>query len=174
MHQNVNASSGNVVIGRETLKMLGTPDLIDQVGEVRLHIGPTSFLQVHHAQAERIYRLVRDWCGLKRDESALDVYCGVGGISLHLATTARQVMGQMQTSTTDWPQDALLNEGMRLLQEEKGLKAGTSYEVKIFRPDMMTAVPAQVQIGELKEIDLELEKSESEEGSATRLRLLPK
>ncbi len=93
VHQNVNASSGNVIYGRETFKVLGTPDLIDQVGDVRLRLGPTSFLQVHHAQASRIYRLVRDWCGLQSGESALDLYCGVGGISLHLAGQAHQVLG---------------------------------------------------------------------------------
>ncbi len=93
VHQNVNSSSGNVIIGRDTFKVLGTPDLIDQVGDVRLRLGPTSFLQVHHAQAARIYRLVRDWCDLQADESALDLYCGVGGISLHLASKAHRVLG---------------------------------------------------------------------------------
>ncbi len=93
VHQNVNAGSGNVILGRETYKMLGTPDLIDKVGDVRLRLGPTSFLQVHHAQATRIYRQVRDWCDLRPGESALDLYCGVGGISLHLAASARQVLG---------------------------------------------------------------------------------
>jgi len=93
VHQNVNSSTGNVIYGRETFKVLGTPDLIDQVGDVRLRLGPTSFLQVHHAQAARIYRLVRDWCDLKSGESALDLYCGVGGISLHLASKAHQVLG---------------------------------------------------------------------------------
>ncbi len=93
VHQNVNTSSGNVIFGRETYKVLGAPDLIDQVGDVRLRLGPTSFLQVHHAQAARIYRLVRDWCALREGESALDLYCGVGGISLHLAGKAHQVVG---------------------------------------------------------------------------------
>lgn len=93
VHQNVNATSGNVILGRETLNVLGTPDLIDQIGDVRLRLGPTSFLQVHHAQAARIYRLVRDWCDLRPGESALDLYCGVGGISLHLAPMAHQVLG---------------------------------------------------------------------------------
>ncbi len=93
VHQNVNSSSGNVIFGRETFKVLGTPDLIDLVGDVRLRLGPTSFLQVHHAQAARIYRLVREWCGLQAGESVLDLYCGVGGISLHLAAKAHQVLG---------------------------------------------------------------------------------
>ena len=73
--------------------MLGMPDLIDQVGDVRLRLGPTSFLQVNHAQAERIYRLVNDWCRLRQGEAVLDLYCGVGGISLHLAARGGQVIG---------------------------------------------------------------------------------
>lgn len=93
VHQNVNSSTGNVIFGRETIKVLGTPDLVDLVGDVRLRLGPTSFLQVHHTQAARIYRLVRDWCALGKGESALDLYCGVGGISLHLAGKAHQVIG---------------------------------------------------------------------------------
>ncbi|MDT8440514.1 MAG: 23S rRNA (uracil(1939)-C(5))-methyltransferase RlmD [Desulfuromonadales bacterium] len=93
VHQNVNASSGNVILGRETSRLLGLPDLIDQVGEVRLRLGPTSFLQVNHAQAARIYALVRDWCRLRADQAVLDLYCGVGGISLHLAGQARTVLG---------------------------------------------------------------------------------
>jgi 23S rRNA (uracil1939-C5)-methyltransferase len=93
IHQNVNPSSGNVIFGRETLKMLGHPDLIDQVGEVRLRLTPGSFLQVNHEQAARIYQLVRDWSELKREETAVDIYCGIGGIALHLAKDAGQVIG---------------------------------------------------------------------------------
>ena len=93
IHQNINASSGNVILGRDTVRMMGFPDLVDQVGDVRLRLGPTSFLQVHHSQAAKIYRLVRQWSGLQPGESALDLYCGVGGISLHLASVADKVIG---------------------------------------------------------------------------------
>ncbi|MBW2504111.1 MAG: 23S rRNA (uracil(1939)-C(5))-methyltransferase RlmD [Deltaproteobacteria bacterium] len=93
IHQNINASSGNVILGRDTVRLMGFPDLVDQVGDVRLRLGPTSFLQVHHAQAAKIYRLVRQWSECRAGESALDLYCGVGGISLHLASVAGQVVG---------------------------------------------------------------------------------
>ncbi|PLX95753.1 MAG: 23S rRNA (uracil(1939)-C(5))-methyltransferase RlmD, partial [Desulfuromonas sp.] len=93
VQQNVNSSSGNVVFGRETLKMLGVPDLLDQVGETRLRIAPTSFFQVNHEQAARIYALVRQWADLSRDDFALDLYCGIGGIALNLARDAGEVFG---------------------------------------------------------------------------------
>jgi len=93
IQQNVNPSSGNVIFGRETLKMLGHPDLVDQVGEVRLRLAPGSFLQVNHDQAARIYQLVRDWSQLGQTDTAVDIYCGIGGIALHLAKDAGQVIG---------------------------------------------------------------------------------
>lgn len=93
VQQNVNRSAGNVIFGRETLKMLGVPDLIDQVGEVRLRISPTSFFQVNNEQAARIYDLVRQWAALSKEDWAVDLYCGIGGIALHLARDAGGVIG---------------------------------------------------------------------------------
>jgi 23S rRNA (uracil1939-C5)-methyltransferase len=93
VQQNVNPSSGNVIFGRDTLRLVGTPDLFDQLGEVRLRIAPTAFFQVNHEQAARIYALVRQWAALTREESAVDLYCGIGGIALHLARDAGRVIG---------------------------------------------------------------------------------
>jgi len=93
VNMNVNASEGNVIFGRETKRIMGVPDLIDQVGDVRLRISPTSFFQVNNEQAARIYRLVRQWAALGKDETALDLYCGIGGIALHLAKDAGRVIG---------------------------------------------------------------------------------
>lgn len=93
VHQNVNSSSGNVIFGQETLKLHGTPDLIERVGEIRLRIAPEAFFQVNTGQAARIYALVREWAGLTRKDTAVDLYCGIGGIALHLAQDAGRVFG---------------------------------------------------------------------------------
>ncbi|WP_020676918.1 23S rRNA (uracil(1939)-C(5))-methyltransferase RlmD [Geopsychrobacter electrodiphilus] len=93
VHQNINSSTGNVVIGGDTLKLHGQPDLFDRVGNIRLRISPTSFFQVNHQQAARVYQMIREWANLNGNQSALDLYCGVGGISLHLAQDAGQVFG---------------------------------------------------------------------------------
>lgn len=93
VHQNINASSGNVILGRETMKLLGQPDLIEQIGDIRLRMAPESFFQVNTLQAARIYALVREWAALKRTDSVIDLYCGIGGIALHLARDAGRVSG---------------------------------------------------------------------------------
>jgi 23S rRNA (uracil1939-C5)-methyltransferase len=111
IHQNVNASSGNVIFGRETQKILGLPDLITRVGDVRLRISPTSFFQVNHCQAAAVYSLVRGWAGLKKEEQAFDLYCGIGGIALHLARDAGRVTGIeiLDTAARNARENARLN-----------------------------------------------------------------
>ena len=93
VHQNINASSGNVIFGQTTVKVIGADDLIDQVGDIRLRLSPTSFFQVNHHQAARIYGLVQRWANLSAGELAVDLYCGVGGIAMHLATSGAQITG---------------------------------------------------------------------------------
>lgn len=93
VQMNVNSSEGNVILGRQTVKLVGYPTLRDKIGETRLAISPTSFFQVNHEQAQRIYSLVRQWADLKSDQLALDVYCGIGGIALNLARDAGDVLG---------------------------------------------------------------------------------
>lgn len=93
VHQNINSSSGNVILGQETIKLHGLPDLIERVGDIRLRIAPEAFFQVNSLQATKIYALVREWAGLKKNDSAVDLYCGIGGIALHLAKDAGQVIG---------------------------------------------------------------------------------
>lgn len=69
-------------------------------------------------------------------------------------TISRQVMGQPQQSAVDWPADALLNEGLRLVQLKRGLTAGDVYEVSVFRPDLLMAATAKIEVGEKKLIKL--------------------
>ncbi len=93
VHQNINSSGGNVIIGQETRKVYGLPDLIDQVGDIKLRMSPESFFQVNTLQAAHIYALVRKWAGLTRQDTAIDLFCGIGGIALHLAQDAGNVFG---------------------------------------------------------------------------------
>ncbi len=63
-------------------------------------------------------------------------------------------MGTEQKSTFDWPEGALMAEGLRLLQFKNGLKEGLEYRVKVFSPAAMQALDAQVRIGAKRDVDL--------------------
>lgn len=93
VHQNINPSAGNVIFGPSTVKVIGAGDLIDRIGEVSLRLSPSSFFQVNHQQAHFIYTTIEQWASLKEGIRALDIYCGVGGIAMHLARSGAHVTG---------------------------------------------------------------------------------
>ncbi len=63
-------------------------------------------------------------------------------------------MGAEQKSTLQWPQGAVMAEGLRLLTLKKGLKEGTQYSVKIFSAGIMQALDADILIGPEQNVDL--------------------
>ncbi len=62
--------------------------------------------------------------------------------------------GAVQENTIQWPSGALMAEGLRLLELEKKLNEGTSYDVKLFSPALMAAVNTNIKIGAKQDVDL--------------------
>ncbi len=69
-------------------------------------------------------------------------------------TLVSNSLGSVRRKVIDWPEHALMAEGLRLLQESKGLKEGTEYSYKIFEPSMATVLDAKTIVGPTKPVDL--------------------
>lgn len=54
----------------------------------------------------------------------------------------------------DWPEGALMSEGMRLLHYKTGLKEGASYKAKLFEPSTLSAFDVEVNVGAKQQVDL--------------------
>ncbi len=54
----------------------------------------------------------------------------------------------------DWPEGALMSEGMRLLHYKTGLKEGASYKAKLFEPSTLSAFDVEVNVGAKRQVDL--------------------
>jgi hypothetical protein len=54
----------------------------------------------------------------------------------------------------DWPTGALMSEGVRLLHYKYGLKAGSSYSMKVFDPTAMQAIDVEVKVGSKENVNL--------------------
>jgi 23S rRNA (uracil1939-C5)-methyltransferase len=93
LHLNLNTSAGNVIVGERTERIRGAPTLAERYGEVTLVAGPTAFVQANTRMAARIYARIAALAAVRRDERVLDLYCGVGGIALTIARSAREVAG---------------------------------------------------------------------------------
>ena len=91
--QNINEERGNVIWGASSRTLAGRETLMERIGELRLVFPPGVFSQGNPATARQLYETVRAFAGLSGRETVLDLYCGVGPISLYLAAAARQVYG---------------------------------------------------------------------------------
>lgn len=93
IHQNANPSRGNTILGRDWRRLWGGPFQWEELAGVRLRVSPGSFLQVNLETAGRIYAKIAEGLELGGTEKVLDLYSGVGSISLMLAARAGKVAG---------------------------------------------------------------------------------
>ena len=119
--QNVNSSEGNVILGQQDHFLTRDHTLIEELGGVRFSISPRSFFQVNSGGARIIYEKVREWSSLTGKEVVVDLYCGIGGISLYLAAQAKSVHGieYVDAAVADAERNARLN-GVRNCTFEAG------------------------------------------------------
>ena len=109
--QNINNSSGNVIFGHKDRAITKAQTLRAHVGSKSFNLSPHSFFQVNGGAARIIYEKVRELAALKGTERVIDVYCGIGGISLFLADQAREVVGIefVEAAVADATENAALN-----------------------------------------------------------------
>ncbi|HBG06560.1 MAG TPA: 23S rRNA (uracil(1939)-C(5))-methyltransferase RlmD, partial [Geobacter sp.] len=109
--QNINNSSGNVIFGHKDRAITKAQTLRAYVGNKSFNLSPHSFFQVNSGAARIIYEKVRELAALKGTERVIDVYCGIGGISLFLADRAREVVGIefVEAAVADATENAALN-----------------------------------------------------------------
>lgn len=91
--QNVNPKKTNVVMGSENITLWGEPYLTDKLCGLKFEISPMSFYQVNHDQTERLYACAAELAEVKNTDTVLDLYCGIGTISLFMARHAGKVYG---------------------------------------------------------------------------------
>ncbi len=91
--QNVNKTTGNTVFGGAFTPLWGKMWMEDTLCGLRYRLSAPSFYQVNHAQAQRLYETALDFAGLSKDDTALDLCCGTGTITLLLAKRAGLALG---------------------------------------------------------------------------------
>jgi len=89
----VNTQNTNVVQGEAYRTLWGTDRLEEMLGGLSFRLSMPSFFQVNRAQCERLYAKAIEFAGLTGTEMVLDLYCGVGSITLTAARRAKRVLG---------------------------------------------------------------------------------
>jgi 23S rRNA (uracil1939-C5)-methyltransferase len=93
VYHSLNQRDAGEVMGRRNTLLNGVPKLECIVGGFSHMLSPTSFLQVNSLQADRLYSEAISLASLQGTENVLDVYCGIGTITLMLAKSASKALG---------------------------------------------------------------------------------
>ena len=89
----VNTKVGNSVLGDEFISLYGPGYIEDTLCGLNFRLSPRSFYQVNHHQAQRLYQAAIDRAEITKNDTVLDLYCGVGTITLAMAKAAGKVIG---------------------------------------------------------------------------------
>ena len=89
----LNTKKGNAVLGDEFVTLYGPGYIEDTLCGLTFRLSPRSFYQVNHHQAQRLYEAAISQAEITKDDTVLDLYCGVGTITLAMAKAAGKVIG---------------------------------------------------------------------------------
>ena len=89
----VNTDKTNVILGKTCHTLWGRDYLEDTLCGLTFRLSVPSFYQVNRDQAEVLYGRALDFAGLTSKETVLDLYCGIGTITLCMARKAKRAIG---------------------------------------------------------------------------------
>ena len=90
---NVNPNDTNLIMGRETRVVFGSDTVIEDLNSLSFAVSAQSFLQVNPKQTIVLYNAAIDALELNMSDSVIDLYCGIGTISLLMAKRVKKVLG---------------------------------------------------------------------------------
>ena len=90
---NINTKKGNTILGPENRTLYGPGYIEDTLCGLNFRLSPHSFYQINHHQAQRLYEAAISQAQITKADTVLDLYCGVGTITLCMAKAAGRVIG---------------------------------------------------------------------------------
>jgi 23S rRNA (uracil1939-C5)-methyltransferase len=107
----INPKANDTLTDLEPVLFFGKDHLIEEMEGLKFRIGPKSFYQTNPRQAQNLYRVVRDFAGLRGNETVYDGYTGTGTIALFVASHCARVIGieNVAEAIEDARQNASLN-----------------------------------------------------------------
>jgi len=108
---NIIAESTNVVLGVQNKVLWGESFITDMIDDLSFRISPLSFFQVNPVQTKVLYEKALEFAGINGAKRVIDLFCGIGTISLFLAQKAKFVYGveEIPQAINDAETNARLN-----------------------------------------------------------------
>ena len=140
----LNTKKGNSVLGDEFVTLYGPGYIEDTLCGLTFRLSPRSFYQVNHHQAQRLYEAAIAQAEITKNDLVLDLYCGVGTITLCMAKAAGKVIGVevVEQAVLDAKANAKRNgiENAEFFCGDAG-KAALKLEQEGIKPDVVVVDP---------------------------------
>ena len=147
----VHKRQGNAVLGDQFIELYGPGYIEDILCGLRFRLSPRSFYQVNRDGAEVLYGKALEFAGLTGTETALDLYCGTGTITLALAKQAGRVIGVeiVEAAIADAKENAERNcvKNAEFLCADAA-KAAKKFAEEGIRPDVIVVDPPRKGLDE--------------------------
>lgn len=108
---NINHDKTNAILGEHEHAIYGDPYITETFDGLSFRAGLSSFLQVNHEQAEKLYKMAIEFADISKEDVVYDLFCGIGTLSLLAARFAKQVLGieYVQVAVDNAKENAALN-----------------------------------------------------------------
>lgn len=109
--QNINNASTSMILGKRSITLYGRGYIEDVLCGCRFRISPESFYQINTAQTEKLYKAAIKAADIKKSDTVIDAYCGIGTIGIIAAAKAGKVIGieLNQQAVADAERNASIN-----------------------------------------------------------------
>lgn len=141
---NVNNNKTNAILGDKEKAVFGEPYITETFDGLLFRAGLSSFLQVNHEQAEKLYTTAMELAGITKNDVVFDLFCGIGTMSLIASRRAKSVMGieYVQSAVDNARENAALNDigNAQFLEGDAGEMIGDGIEAA-GKPDIVILDP---------------------------------
>ncbi len=90
---NKNGKKTNQILGNDYKVLFGDGEITDYLCDNLFNIAPQSFFQINRKSAENLYKKTIELCQFEPENAVLDLYCGVGTITLAVAPFVKKITG---------------------------------------------------------------------------------
>ncbi len=148
---NIQAKETNVILGSQGTVLIGSPTIEEEILGLRFSISAESFFQVNPKQAEQLYQKALELSCVRKTDTVLDAYCGVGTLCLLFAKQAKKTIGiecipkAIQDARENGKRNGILNASFILGKAEQEIDQLRSIDIALINPPRKGADPLFLQ-----------------------------
>lgn len=123
-----NKKKDSRIMGDVVELVYGKDEFLEKIGEYVFKISPKSFFQINSTMVEKLYEKVASYLQNDRENTILDLYCGVGTISIYVSKYANKVVGVEISQSSI--KDAMINKELNSCQNVEFIRGKSEDKIQ--------------------------------------------